>query len=241
MFRGARAALSSHRGWDAGARAVARRLAVAFDVPLLATATSRLLVDHNRSPGHPALWSTCSQALTAAERSRVLDRYYWPHREAVTERIAATIGHGRRAVHVAVHSFTPVLDGQVRRADVGLLYDPARPGEPVFARRWQAALSGAAPGLRVRRNYPYRGCADGLTTWLRRRHAPGDYLGIELELNQRLLASPDGVRKLARLLAGALALALESTVTQSSGQDTNEAPIAASQTAGSTRASSRGT
>jgi len=42
------------------------------------------------------------------------------------------------------------------------------------------------PGLRVRRNYPYRGAADGLTTHLRRQLGPR-YLGVELEINQALL------------------------------------------------------
>ena len=39
--------------------------------------------------------------------------------------------------------------------------------------------------LRVRRNYPYRGYADGLTTHLRRRHRGRCYLGIEIEVNQK--------------------------------------------------------
>ena len=42
---------------------------------------------------------------------------------------------------------------------------------------------------RVRRNYPYRGAADGLTTALRRLFKPKDYLGLEIEINQALLAS----------------------------------------------------
>jgi hypothetical protein len=59
----------------------------------------------------------------------------------------------------------------------------------VLCARWQASLAAIAPALRVRRNYPYAGKADGLTSHLRRRFAPGAYVGIELEVNQRIVNS----------------------------------------------------
>ena len=46
-----------------------------------------------------------------------------------------------------------------------------------------------APELRVRYNYPYRGDSDGLTTWLRKKHPAARYLGIEIEINQRLVGT----------------------------------------------------
>ena len=49
----------------------------------------------------------------------------------------------------------------------------------------QAVLQQVFPSLVVRRNYPYLGTADGLTTCLRKRFAPRAYLGIELEINQK--------------------------------------------------------
>ena len=53
-------------------------------------------------------------------------------------------------------------------------------------------LEGVARGiarreLRVRRNYPYAGKGDGLTSYLRRRFPPGAYVGIELEVNQSIV------------------------------------------------------
>jgi hypothetical protein len=62
--------------------------------------------------------------------------------------------------------------------------------EKAVATSWIWTLGLEAPGLRVRRNYPYRGVADGFTTALRRRFPADLYLGIELEVNQRLLRSP---------------------------------------------------
>jgi len=56
----------------------------------------------------------------------------------------AVLTRGDRVIHVAVHSFTPTLRGVRRNADVGLLYDPARPGELALARRWRAVRSGTS-------------------------------------------------------------------------------------------------
>ena len=75
----------------------------------------------------------------------------------------------------------------MRRADVGLLYDPARQREADLCARWKASLAVIAPEIRVRRNYPYAGKADGLTSALRVSF-PGDaYIGIELEINQQIV------------------------------------------------------
>jgi predicted N-formylglutamate amidohydrolase len=61
-----------------------------------------------------------------------------------------------------------------------------RSRERDFCLRWQAALRMLAPQLRVRRNYPYKGVADGLPTWLRHRFVDASYVGVELEINQAL-------------------------------------------------------
>jgi hypothetical protein len=51
------------------------------------------------------------------------------------------------------------------------------------------AFARRAPQLRLRRNYPYRGRSDGLTALLRRRHPDDAYAGIELEVNQAIVAA----------------------------------------------------
>lgn len=77
----------------------------------------------------------------------------------------------------------------MRSADVGLLYDPRRRGEVEVCARWRDALAALAPDLRVRRNYPYAGKDDGLTSYLRQRFTEKDYVGIELEINQSLVTA----------------------------------------------------
>ena len=214
LFAGAERALASHRGWDPGALALAEHLAHRFAAPLYASRTTRLLVELNRSPRHPALFSEFSRALDPDERRRVLARHYLPHREALRRSVAHRLGQGGHVLHVAVHTFAPALGGAVRNADLGLLYDPSRLLEQDFCRRWQAELRARLPRLRVRRNYPYRGAADGITTWLRREFPAERYLGLELEVNQRFPLA-GGVRW--RGLREAIGGALECTLAQPAG------------------------
>jgi len=75
----------------------------------------------------------------------------------------------------------------VRNADVGLLYDPRREGEARLCTAWKEMLVQSAPQLRVRRNYPYAGKGDGLTSHLRQCFTGSAYLGIELEVNQAIV------------------------------------------------------
>lgn len=179
--------LAGHRGWDPGALELAERLARRLAAPLYAARTTRLLVDLNRSPGAPDLFSEISRGLPAGERARVLAACYFPYRLAVEAAVAAALADERATVlHLSAHSFTPALDPPARDFDLGILFDPDRPGEAAFARRLRAALAARAPHLSLRDNQPYLGTADGLTTHLRARFPAARYLGIELEVNQRL-------------------------------------------------------
>jgi predicted N-formylglutamate amidohydrolase len=206
LFAGRGALLSSHRGWDPGALALARALARSTGAPLLACTVTRLLVDPNRSPGHPRLFSPLSRRLDPAARRRLVERHHRPHRAAAERAVERAAAAGMRTLHISVHSFTPVLGGRRRDADVGLLYDPRRAAERATCRRWAELVRELGPRLRVRRNYPYRGSSDGLTTALRRRFGARLYLGIELEVNQRALRGAGRrSRQLRALLAESLA------------------------------------
>ena len=185
LFRGRRALLDSHRGWDPGTLHLAGQLASALGAPLVSSAVTRLLVDLNRSPHNARVFSEVTRPLPREERLALLERWHGPHWDAVRVALADTIRRGGRVLHLGIHSFTPVLDGVVRRPDLALLYDPARPAERALAVAWAEALVAALPSRCVRRNDPYRGSSDGLPTALRRDYARDRYLGIEIEINQR--------------------------------------------------------
>ena len=185
LFRGCDSMLASHRGYDAGAATLAAEMARTFGAPAFIATVSRLLIDLNRSVGRAQLYSSAVPSQPRALREEILKDYYWPYRTRVETHVAEVIERGGRVIHVSSHSFTPELNGHVRTADIGLLYDPSRLSEAALCERWKQALAVHLPQLRVRFNYPYKGKSDGLASHLRRRFAMPQYIGIELEMNQK--------------------------------------------------------
>lgn len=204
LFAGAADVLDSHRGLDYGALEVARAFGKRLGVAPVTATVSRLVCDLNRSPHHRNLFSEYTRGLPAERRERVLAAHYWPYRSRMETAVAAAPG---AVLHVSSHSFTPVLRGEVRRCDVGFLYDPARPTEVRFIETWYAALAAAAPELVLRRNYPYRGTTDALVTHLRRCYGER-YAGVEIEVNQKHVGAARW-RALVAVLAATLGTAVE--------------------------------
>jgi predicted N-formylglutamate amidohydrolase len=208
LFRGHHNLLASHRGYDPGIAPVAEVIAAAYGVSLLRHDISRLIVDVNRSPRHPNAFSEITRPLPPAVRRTLRDRYHTPHRTAVEQAVREARKTSDAVVHIGWHSFTPVLNGLVRRADIGVLYDPARAYERRLAALLVTALKAEFPAWTIRRNSPYRGTADGLTTTLRRQWPDRRYAGLEVEINQKHLAGPADrkavragvIRALARVL-----------------------------------------
>ena len=184
LFAGQQDLLSSHRGWDPGAAELALVIARRLGATPHLYPWTRLLVEVNRSEGHPALFSPLTRPLDANQRQVLLRNFYRPHRSQVTAALEREIERNGRVLHLAVHTFTPIFDGKPRTIDVASLDDPRRPLERAFTNRFLAELHTRRPTLRLARNRPYRGWSDGLTTTLR-AHFPADaYLGIELEISQ---------------------------------------------------------
>lgn len=209
LFSASGRLLASHRGYDPGALTVARDFAAAFGAELFYSTVSRLLVELNRSMGHPQLFS---YQVPDSAREELLKRYYLPYRDKLEAGVAAAAKRRMRVVHVSCHSFTATLAGVQRQADVGLLFDPARKPEAELCAAWREELRALLPTLRVRRNYPYRGSADGLTTYLRTRFDQGSYAGIELEVNQKYpRGEPQRWGALRRILIRGFAGALQRT------------------------------
>jgi len=170
--------LESHRGWDPGALRIAKRLARAWGAPLHYATTTRLLVDLNRTRGR---FSAYTRHLPRSEKRKILDAYYDPYWNGIEDEL---MRGPFPVLHVSVHTFTPVLAGVERNADFAILYDPKRKREKRTADEWLAEVRQECPHLRLRRNYPYRGTADGLTTAMRRIFPDKKYAGLELEFAQ---------------------------------------------------------
>ncbi len=201
FFHGAQIALKTHRGFDLGAQEISQELEERLRCPCYYGGLSRLVVDLNRSEHHPKVFSQWTEGLNPVEKDYLLDSVHRPFRKLVLEAIQGLRASGQTVLHLSIHSFTPVLHGELRNNDLGFLYDPTRKAEQRLAIQWEKNVE-AKGHLRVRRNYPYRGISDGHVTDLRKRFKDG-YLGFEIEWNQALFET-HAPQTLAELLVETL-------------------------------------
>lgn len=184
FFKGKKAVLNSHRGYDIGSIFLFELLSKKADYSNYSD-VSRLLVELNRSLHHKKLFSEYTEALALEEKQSILSAYYFPYRNEVEKKINSWIKNKHRVLHISVHSFIPELDGVKRNNDIGFLFDSGRKFERDICKKWKSTLLSLAPDLIIRFNYPYLGKADGFTTYLRKKFNEKQYLGIELEVNQK--------------------------------------------------------
>lgn len=185
--------LNTHRAIDFGALNAAKTLSKALHAPFIQAQTTRLLIDCNRSLSNSGCFSEITKPLSNAVRQTIIDAYYTPYRQAVLHQLEKTIAAHGSVIHLSMHSFTPIMHGQIRQADLGFLYDPRRAGEKQFVQTLMHSMKQEAPHLRIRRNYPYKGISDGFTTALRKQWSESQYVGIEIEYNQGIIEQFDTI------------------------------------------------
>lgn len=175
--------LQSHRGFDLGALDIFNIIEPLAEYSNYSK-TSRLLIELNRSLQHKNLFSEFTKELTESDRDSIIKKYYLPYRSAVEAEIRRFITNNETVIHISIHSFTPVFNAIQRSCDFGILYDSSKQSEKLWASQLKDYLKAENSNLNIRYNYPYLGKADGFTTYLRQQF-PNNYLGIELEINQK--------------------------------------------------------
>lgn len=201
--------LASHEGYDIGAKDLYLELEDLAQKSFIAD-TTRLLVELNRSLHHKQLFSSITRKLPEQEKQQILKEHYRPYRDQVESLVHDFVMAGRQVLHIAVHTFTPVLREEERIGDIGLLYDPGRSSEQAFCRAWKQQLQQLDPDVLVRYNYPYLGISDGFPTYLRRKFNERQYMGIELEVNQKFpLGDPQQWAHLKQLIKQSLQQTLQ--------------------------------
>ena len=108
LFRGQGDVLRSHRGYDPHSIDMATALATRLNCKLFQGSVSRLLVELNRSLGHKALFSEFSRSLSEMHKTKLLNDYYFPYRDAIEREIRARVQKRRTVLHLSVHTFTPI-------------------------------------------------------------------------------------------------------------------------------------
>lgn len=183
FFQHQQQALNSHHGYDPGTLDLFEEVEFLADFSLKSE-VSRLLVELNRSLHHRHLFSEVSKEFSAEKKEEILQQYYFPYRNSVEKQIETWIRFHEKVIHLSLHSFTPIFNGIERNADVGILYDSSKTNEKNFSKNFKLQLQQELQQFKIRFNYPYLGKADGLTTYLRKKF-PTNYIGIELEINQK--------------------------------------------------------
>lgn len=202
---GAARDLNSHRGLDPGALDAANQFAQTLDAPRIASETTRLLVDLNRSLDNTSLYSRYTTPLSDDAKMHLLQDWYTPYRSQVETSLRRQFSAAGRVVHLSIHTFTPRYRGKWRPIDVGLLFDPDRSSESSFCLPWLEKMNQYHPKARVVTNQPYAGTDDGFTTYLRRQFDEANYLGIEIEINHRYWKrSVDSQRSVVKALLNTL-------------------------------------
>ncbi len=123
-----------HIAWDIGAADLTRRLADFLDATAVLTCYSRLLIDANRPPDNPTLIADVSDRIeipgnrdvSAQDVQSRIDSYHAPYHQAINAALADI--ETRRGVPgiLAIHSFTPIMNGYERPWHVGLLWNSDR-------------------------------------------------------------------------------------------------------------------
>jgi predicted N-formylglutamate amidohydrolase len=200
----------THIAWDIGALGFAERLTERVRSTLIWQRYSRLVIDCNRAPDHPGAIPAVSdrvpiprnEDLSEAERAARVASIHAPYHARIAAEIDARIASGELPLIICAHSFTPVMQDDVRPWHVGVLHGGASPASEALLR-----LLRAEGDLVVGDNQPY--AMDG-TDYTAPTHAWARGLDvIELEIRQDLLADIEGQTRFADLFARLLPQLLE--------------------------------
>lgn len=190
-----------HLAIDIGAGSLTEFLADAVGVTAVIAQYSRLVVDCNRELMDPGAFlafgdgivvpGNCS--LRQSDKNARAEAIYWPYHRAVDEQVARLVATDVPPAFISVHSFTPVLNGEARPWEIGVLWDKDESLRKVFIEDFRAE------GFLVGDNEPYSG------------KAPADYtidnhaeaLGLPcvgIEIRQDLVKDEAGVARIGNIM-----------------------------------------
>lgn len=196
-----------HIAWDIGIAGVADALAQRLDAPLVRQRYSRLAIDCNRDPARADAIPEVSDgsgipgnvALDDGQRAARVAAIHAPYHGAIA---AALAGQDHGPILVALHSFTPIMNGYARPWHAGVLHDR---GDTRFS---DAVLAGlrARVDAPVGDNEPY--AMDGIDFTVPHHCYAAGRPYAEIEIRQDLIADVAGQVRWANLLVGVLREAL---------------------------------
>lgn len=190
-----------HLAVDIGAGPLTERLAASLGVTAVLAQYSRLVVDCNRQLMDPSsnlefgdgILVTGNRNLHKAEKDLRANALYWPYHDAVDKQVKRLQSVGPAPAFIAVHSFTPVMNGEARPWEIGVLWDTDTRLRDIFLQDFTAA------GYFVGDNEPYSGKAPQDFTIDHHAQDVGlPHIGIEVR--QDLIDDKKGVEEVAEVM-----------------------------------------
>jgi len=195
------AARRCHLAIDIGAGALTERLADSLGVTAVLCQYSRLIVDCNRQLMDPGAYLEFGDGIVVpgnrnlhqSDKDIRANEIYWPYHNAIEGQIERFQAQGVDPVFIAIHSFTPVLNGESRTWEMGVLWDTDRTTSKIFVHDLREA------GYLVGDNEPYSGKApQDFTIDHHAERIALPHVGIEIR--QDLIHHDDGVARIAEVM-----------------------------------------
>lgn len=190
-----------HLALDIGAGALTERLAKSLGATAVLCQYSRLIVDCNRQLMDPGAFLEFGDGVVVpgnrnlhqADKDARANEIYWPYHKAVDGQIERLRRESTNPVLVSIHSFTPVMNGESRTWEMGVLWDQDRVTAKIFVHDLREA------GYLVGDNEPYSGKApQDFTIDHHAERISLPHVGIEIR--QDLIHHDDGVDAIAAVM-----------------------------------------
>lgn len=190
-----------HLAIDIGAGELTESLAARLGVTAVLQNYSRLIVDCNRQLMDPGAFLEYGDGILVPgnrnlhqeDKDRRAEALYWPYHRAIDQQIERLGKVGPPPAFIAIHSFTPVMNGESRAWQMGVLWDKDERLREIFLEGFRDA------GYYVGDNVPYSGKApQDFTIDHHAEEAGLPHIGIEIR--QDLLNKKHGVAEVARVM-----------------------------------------
>ena len=190
-----------HLAVDIGAGPLTERLAKSLSVTAVLAQYSRLVMDCNRQLMDPSAYLEYGDGILVpgnrnlhqADKDLRASILYWPYHDALDKQVQRLSKLGPAPAFIAIHSFTPVMNGEARPWQMGVLWDTDMRLRNIFLEGFREA------GYFVGDNEPYSGKAPQDFTIDHHAEEIGlPHIGIEIR--QDLIDDDEGVEKIARLM-----------------------------------------
>ena len=190
-----------HLAVDIGAGGVTKKLAKSLGVTAVVHNYSRLVVDCNRQLMDPSAFLEYGDGILVPgnrnlhqeDKDLRASALYWPYHCAIDEQVQRLRKAGPPPAFISIHSFTPVLNGESRKWELGILWDKDERLRDIFLKDLRAA------GFVVGDNEPYSGKAPQDFTIDHHAEEVGlPHIGIEIR--QDLIDDKAGVAELAKAM-----------------------------------------